>query len=281
MWWYLLILLPTVIVLWLGYEWLEHTLIQYKTTTVECKKLPANTQLRLCLITDLHNNKKNWAKLIKQMDTFHPELILLAGDLINKHKVQNSFAEEFLTELNKLGIPVFYSAGNHELSFMEKYPEEWNLYLSKLPENITYLENRSVLLKDNSSLCISGLSLPKEFYKKGCLYQNREEMPKLSIPGHRFHILLAHHPEYAEFYEPYQADFIVSGHLHGGLLRLPIIGGLISPRYRLPKGYDSGLLLLKHGAQMFISRGLGSHTVPLRFLNRVEVNFLYLKGTKE
>jgi len=176
---------------------------------------------------------------------------------------------------------VFYSAGNHELSLMENYPEEWNRYLLELPENITYLENTSVLLKDKNFICISGLSLPRAFYKKGCLYQNSDELPELNVPKNNLHILLAHHPEYAPLYEKYHADFIVSGHLHGGLLRFPFIGGLVSPRYRLPKGYDAGLVSLRSGAQMFISRGLGSHTVPLRFFNRVEVNFLILQGTKE
>jgi len=87
---------------------------------------------------------------------------------------------------------------------------------------------------------------------------------------------MAHHPEYAQLYEVYHADLIVSGHLHGGLLRLPWIGGVLSPRLRLPD-CDAGLLELQNNSKLFVSRGLGSHTIPLRFFNRVEVNFLTLK----
>ena len=92
--------------------------------------------------------------------------------------------------------------------------------------------------------------------------------------------MLAHDPEYVHFYDKYKADLVLSGHLHGGLMRLPRIGGLVSPRLRFP-GRDAGLIPLDNGKNLFISRGLGSHTIPLRFFNRVEINFIVLKGTKE
>lgn len=78
-------------------------------------------------------------------------------------------------------------------------------------------------------------------------------------------------------YGKYNPDLILSGHLHGGLVRLPFLGGLVSPRYRFPK-QDAGIY--KHGnAALFISRGLGSHTIPLRAFNRAELTILTL--TKE
>ena len=276
MWWYFLSLFPVAIGIWLLYEWVEHTFIQYNTIVVECQKNLGNKELRLCLISDLHNNRKNLEKLCLHIQKFAPEAILLAGDLVDKHKVNNRQAEHFLTELNKLNQPIYYSAGNHELSLTEKYPKEWEAYVKKLPDNVYYLENESVLLKNRENVCISGLSLPREFYKKGSLYQNEEELPDFPVPDRKFHILLAHHPEYEALYKKYGADFIVSGHLHGGLLRLPFIGGLVSPRFRLPD-CDAGLMTLSDGSQIFVSRGLGSHTIPLRFFNRVEVNFLVLK----
>jgi len=281
MWLYFLLFLPVAVIVWLCYEWLEHTWIQYNSTTVECQKLNQNEKLRVCLISDLHNNRKHLKKLIAHIREFSPQIILLAGDMVDKHKTVNTFAEQFLTALSKLEVPVYYSAGNHELTLSEEHPNAWMQYLASLPEQVHFLENSSLTLKSNPALCISGLSLPKEFYKKGTLYQNTEELPDIPVPEHRFHILLAHHPEYASMYQKYHPDFIVSGHLHGGLLRLPWVGGIVSPRLRLPKGCDAGLVKLSDSSQMYVSRGLGSHTIPLRFFNRVEVNFLVLKGTKE
>ena len=278
MWWYFVLFLPVAVIIWLLYEWYEHTMVQYKTTVVEFQKMPNNKDLRICLISDLHNNRKNTEKLTKRIQEFAPDLILLAGDMVNKHKSENRRAEQFLFALNELQVTVYYSAGNHELSLSEQDTASWKKYLENLPEAVHFLENKAVYFKD--TIYVSGLSLSKEFYKKGSLYNGTENLPEISVPEHSFHIMMAHNPEYASLYESYHADFIVSGHLHGGLLRLPLIGGVVSPRLRLPNGCDAGLMELPSGTKLFVSRGLGSHTIPLRFFNRVEINFLVLKEKK-
>lgn len=277
MWWYFLLLVSLAVMIWLIYEWFQHTFVQYNTTAVEFQKLCNQKELKICLISDLHNNKKRVSSLTKKISDFGPDFILLAGDMVNKHKEKNAQAEVFLQALQELSVPVFYSAGNHELSLSEKFPSEWTQFLQNLPVGITYLDNTSILLNSDNRICISGLSLPRCFYKKGALHDTAADLPKIKIPENDFHILLAHHPEYAKLYTKYQPDLIVSGHLHGGLLRLPGIGGVVSPRLRLPD-CDAGIIPLSNNTKMFISRGLGSHTIPLRFFNRVEVNFLVLKG---
>lgn len=279
MWWYLLLLFPVAVILWLGYEWVEHTLIQYNSTNVECQKLSQETELRVCLMSDLHNNKKRLDKLVKRIYEFAPDVILLAGDMVDKHKTENLQAESFLAAMSDLGVPMYYSMGNHESSLCEKQPEAWENYSKKVRETAYLLDNSGAVLQSHPEVYISGLSLPKEFYKKGGLYKGEDDLPEINIPEHCFHIMMAHNPEYAKLYRKYHADFIVSGHLHGGLLRLPWIGGVVAPRLRLPEGCDSGLVTISKNTQLFVSRGLGSHTIPLRFFNRVEVNFLVLKGT--
>lgn len=279
MWLYFFILLAAGL-LWLVYEWWEHTFVQYHSAIIEMQKLSQEKPLRLCLISDLHNNKKNLKKLTQRLLEFAPDAILLAGDIVDKHKTVNYRAEEFLRALGELSIPVFYSAGNHELFLAQMCPKEWKAYLERLPENVRFLDNEAAFLKGRKQICISGLSLPESFYKKGSLYEESNELPDISIPDNQLHILLAHHPEYASMYRNYHADLIVSGHLHGGLLRLPFIGGVVSPRFRLPV-CDSGQRMLPDGSALFVSRGLGSHTIPLRFFNRVEVNFLILQGKEK
>ena len=276
MWLYWFAFLLVAIVFWVLYEWMEHSMVQYNTTVVEFQNLPQEKELKICLITDLHNNRKNLPKLTERISSYSPDLILLAGDLVNKHKMENKEADKFLAAVNNLSVPVYYSAGNHELKLTEEFPESWQRYVKTLPDGICYLDNDSVLFPKNTKICITGLSLSKKFYKKGKLHDKSEELPNIFLPEHEFHILLAHHPEYAPMYNKYNADFIVSGHLHGGLLRLPFIGGIVSPRLRLP-AYDSGLKELSGNGKLFISRGLGSHTIPLRFFNRVEVNFITLR----
>ena len=281
MWWYGLFFLPVAVIVWLAYEYLEHHLIQYETTSVECRKLPENKALRICLISDLHNNQKNLKKMINRIRSFSPDVILLAGDMVNKHKKENRHAIAFFSSLVELEVPVYYSEGNHELSLAEHMPDEFKRYLEEIPAPIRFLKNETVTFLQESEIHVSGLSLPKEYYKKGSLYDKADLLPELSVPEHGIHILMAHNPEYASLYSKYHADLIVSGHLHGGLLRLPFLGGVVSPRLRLPNGCDAGYIQLSKETGMFVSRGLGSHTIPLRFFNRAEVNFLVLKGTNE
>ncbi len=286
--WQIILLLPVAVALWLLYEVYQHSAVQYKTTEVEYKGL--DREIRFCLISDLHNNRKNYSNIVECIRDFRPEAVLLAGDMVDKRNKENTRALQMLKVLAG-EFPVYYSEGNHEASLKSKHPELWEEYIQDFPENVVYLDNRGVFLEEGNGsslkeprrrkqVFISGLSLPKNFYKKGSLYKKEDDLPDLPVPENCFHVLLAHNPEYAPIYSKYKADLILSGHLHGGLLRLPFLGGMVSPRLRFP-AKDAGLSRVSEKSFLFISRGLGSHTIPLRFFNRVEVNFIVLKGTKE
>ena len=69
---------------------------------------------------------------------------------------------------------------------------------------------------------------------------------------------------------------VLSGHVHGGIMRLPLLGGVIAPSYRLFPKYDGGIF--RHGKSwMLLGRGLGSHTLPFRFFNPAELHEVILK----
>jgi len=273
---YLCILLLTFII-WLLYEKIQHSAIIHNSTTVGLRHFPTSDTLKLCLITDLHNNKKDIAEIKKNIGEYSPSAILLAGDMVDKHNKNNKNAQEFIKVMAELA-PVYYSYGNHEESIRQKRPADWQEYLAGLPENVIVLDNNTVdaeLPGATFRISISGLSLSEKFYKRGALYEKENELPGIGrSPEQGIRILLAHHPEYAKWYGRYKPDLVLSGHLHGGLLRLPGVGGLISPRLRKPKE-DAGEYPYPYG-KLFISRGLGSHTIPLRFFNRVEINYIQI-----
>lgn len=274
---YIGILLLTILI-WLCYEWLEHSVINYNSTTVECDKLSPNTAIKLCVLADLHNNKKNCEKICAKIKEFHPDYILVPGDMVNKHRAMQKNAVNFLNNLAQIA-PVCYSLGNHEERIRVEKNTAWENFICSLSKSVILLDNTSVTqTAQGNNITFSGLSLPKEFYCKGKLWDNEENLPELPAAPEGFHILLAHNPEYAAWYKKYRPDFVVSGHLHGGLLRLPFFGGMISPRLRIPKE-DAGAYRYPFGI-LFITRGLGSHTVPLRFFNRTEINFIVLRGEK-
>ena len=101
------------------------------------------------------------------------------------------------------------------------------------------------------------------------------EVEKLlgSVKEDKFSILLAHNPEYFKSYAKWGADLTVSGHIHGGIMRLPLIGGVISPSLRLFPKYDSGEFE-ENGKKMILSRGMGLHHIKLRFFNRPEISVI-------
>ncbi len=270
------------IVIWLGYEYYEHEAVQITEHTIPANGLMADRALCFCVISDLHNNKKHCEdKLLAKLKNCKPDAFLLCGDMVNKHKADNTAALHFIKKLTAIA-PVFYSYGNHEMELKADKSEAWEQYISRLPAGCILLDNQAAELKNLAkNLLVCGLTLPECFYGKGALLTNEawNYLPRLSLPSPSictpyYRILLAHHPEYDVLYKKYKPDLILSGHLHGGLVRLPLIGGLISPRYRFPKK-DSGFYKSSSGT-LFISRGLGSHTIPLRAFNRTELTMITL-----
>ncbi|MGN0506687.1 MAG: metallophosphoesterase [Lachnospiraceae bacterium] len=269
--------------IWLLYERYEHEAVEITTYSHPAPGLLAGRELRFCVLSDLHNNKKRCEKdLWNSIRAYQPDAFLICGDMVDKHKKDNQDALHFLEELARMA-PIFYSYGNHESELKERFPDAWECYVAQIPKNCMLLDNRSVTANDwipeAENLQISGLTLPDCFYGKGTLFTDEEALPELAMSYRlsekpSYHILLAHHPEYDKMYKKYAPDLILSGHLHGGLIRLPFIGGLVSPRYRFPKK-DSGFYL-SGNSTLFISRGLGSHTIPLRVFNRTEMTLLTL-----
>ena len=97
--------------------------------------------------------------------------------------------------------------------------------------------------------------------------------------GDDYQILLAHHPGYMKEYLAYGADLILGGHYHGCVVQLPGIGGVISTNFTLFPKYSGGIY--QEGEQTaVVSRGLGTHSVPLRLWNWPELIVLELSGNE-
>ena len=123
-------------------------------------------------------------------------------------------------------------------------------------------------------LRLYGMELPFGCYKKGwkvCPLTTGEMEERIgSAETDAYCILMAHHPLYAETYWKWGADLVLSGHLHGGIARLPLLGGVISPQFRLFPRY-SGDCYEKDGKYIVVSKGLGTHTINFRFWNPAEL----------
>ena len=145
------------------------------------------------------------------------------------------------------------------------------------------LENASETVKlDEVPVKLSGLEIPLGAYARF----GKKDLPLKEITdrigehGEEYQILFAHHPGYIQEYLEYGADLILSGHYHGGVMQLPGIGGVISPDFTLFPKYSGGIY--REGTQtVVVSRGLGTHSVPVRLWNWPELIVLELSGTSE
>lgn len=231
------------------------------------------------VIADLHGFSygEHNRQLLQKIEECHPEIILIAGDLIvSKYSETFPVALEFLRKLVQIA-PVYYSFGNHETRLREvqrKNHKAFENYVSEVEKlGVKVLNNETVFLKEWEKIRITGLELPIEYYEKGRIVPMTEDYLKDFLPKPKeeaFDILLAHNPTYAEQYAAWGADLTFCGHNHGGLVRIPGIGSLLSPQLTLFPKYDAGRFSFGN-KNVIISRGLGTHTFHIRVFNRAEV----------
>ncbi len=158
--------------------------------------------------------------------------------------------------------------------------KDYDTYKNELEHiGVRFSDNQELFFPD-AGICIYGLNLPIEWYRT-------KEMLSVTQLGDYLHktranqnkyftILLAHDPRHFETYVSWGADLIVSGHLHGGILRLPLLGGVFSPYLRLFPKYDAGIFE-KDGKHMVVSRGLGTHHLKFRWFDPPELVIIRLK----
>ncbi len=269
-------------------------MVHFKTWTCEIrtdKRKNEEAPLRVMLMADLHD--RLWGEgqrmLLKAVDAWTPDLLLCAGDIVLSHGGAQSENTLLLFEgLAKRRIPVVAGNGNHETRMREKegvLGEPYQRYVRRLLElGVQVPVNESVSMSFGSTkVRIHGYEMPLEYYRKFCrLPYDGADLPKIfgRPDGDAFHILLAHNPVYFSQYAAWGADLTLSGHLHGGLIRLPLIGGVITPQAKLFPKYDRGLYQ-RDGKYMVVSPGLGQHTVPIRIGNPPWLIGITIQGTGE
>ena len=264
------------------YEYVSLTRTDYE---IETEKFPQGKRLRFLVISDLHNRVygKDNEKLLGLLRSCSPDVILLTGDILTASKDKDPEAMfSFLKEISHIA-PVCYAPGNHERKIKEDRSSLYERFRQILQENqIVYLENESTI--PDEGVRVYGLDLdlayfPKLPYRnKKPIYTGEDLAADLGeMDPSFFNILLAHSPRYFDAYASSGADLILSGHYHGGAVRIPKVGGLISPQFVLFPEYDKGIYQ-KGKTKMIVSSGCGSHKVHLRLFNKPEVMVVDIHG---
>lgn len=267
--------------------------LDFKVTTYQIHTSKIKTGAKpkkIVFLSDLHNmeyGKKN-IRLLNVVKVVRPDLILVGGDmLIGKRDRLPEPALNFVKQLPQIA-PVYYANGNHEQRMKEdtvKYGNTFHVYRKALQDvGVHFLENESAVMEfDEIKLRLTGLELPRKTYEKFSRFHlGKEDIVKQVGAIQRgtdfYEILLAHNPVYYDdAYKPWGADLVLSGHLHGGVVRIPGWRGVITPQAFLFPKY-SGEMTEEDGQAIVVSKGLGMHTIKFRFCNRPELVVLEIGG---
>jgi hypothetical protein len=255
---------------------------------IHSSKIPKEFDgMKMVVLADLHNacfGKEN-DQLIEKIRNEVPDYIVIAGDMLVARSGSDIKVPVRLIQALAQEYPIYYAKGNHELrAFLEPdtYGSIWEDYKSAIQDCVYWLDNETVELKasyasgssdSEGKVYLTGLDLNAAYYERF----RREPMEQSYLRDElgvcntdAYHILIAHHPAYFPAYAEWGADLVISGHLHGGMIRLPIFGGVISPTVQFFPKYDRGRY--EEGTStMILSGGLGNHTFKFRVNNLPEL----------
>ncbi len=250
--------------------WLEPSSLRNEDHEIHLPNWPAACDgLRIAVLADLHvgspfNGLDKLARIVELTLKAKPDLILLAGDYVIQGVLGGTKVspEEIAKGLRALAAPlgVFAVLGNHD--WWEDAPRIQRALESAA---IPVLEDSSVLLKRGGcAFELVGLS----DYNEGPR-DYRAALAKL--PAGKPAIALTHNPDaFPEISPP--VDLMIAAHTHGGQVYLPLLGRAIVPS-KYGQRYAIGHVV-ENGRHLFVSSGLGTSIIPVRFLVPPEVSVL-------
>lgn len=257
--------------------WGTHAL-EVNHITITDEEIPSEfSGMKIAHISDLHNKDFGTALIAKVSDE-QPDLIAVTGDLIDGNFPDIAVALETIEKLCEIA-PVYYVTGNHEASRFDLFSK---LAVQMEAAGVRMMDNQELSLEQNGqTIQIIGLQDPN-FINSALSFeakyeQMHNELARLSEPG-GYQILLSHRPEEMASYVEEEIDLVLSGHAHGGQIRLPFIGALVAPGQGLFPKYTIGTYTEKE-TTMVVSRGLGNSGIPFRFMNRPEVVLITLEAS--
>ena len=262
-WWILPVLAILVILTLIA---LDERLI-LRTYTVVSPKLTA--EVRLAVVTDFHSSD-NPDDVVAMVTSCAPDAVLMVGDMFDDDTA-NRPTERTLSLMRQLSAqyPCYYVSGNHEAWTGEMDA----LYQQTADAVVTVLRMSSgVLTVRGQRIALCGIPDPYEMVFSGAPDTEEQLRQALEdVDSADFTVLLAHRPELLAKYAQFPLDLVVSGHAHGGQVRIPgVLNGLYAPNQGwFPK--LAGGAYTQDGTTLIVSRGLAVRTRLPRIFNRPEV----------
>ena len=258
-----------------GFFWWSNHSLETERFTFASPRLPEGFDgCVIVQLSDLHGalfGEEN-EDLIAQVRSHRPDYIFLTGDLQDRYRrTPRSYAVSLGRALAEIA-PTYFVTGNHEWAFRDVRELKRELR----DAGVTVLTNEYVpLTRNGDRILLAGIDDPNGFADQKTPEELAAEV-RAAEPD-AFWMLLAHRNNFFEKeYSRLGADLVISGHGHGGLIRLPFTDGLVSVERSLFPSYTAGFYRVG-GADLFVSRGLGNSGRTFRLFNRPELVVLTLE----
>ena len=272
------------LLLWFVIElYIDNHTFEITKYRIKDKKIGNSFQnYKIVQLSDLHGKRfgRNNTHLLRTIDKIQPNLIVMTGDMVNN---ANQDFETLFALISSLyeKYPIYYIKGNHEQGLSSENKKV--LYDFLIANEVKYLENEKDVIKiGKDSINLFGMWSDLAFEKqngekKFSLSYMKKLMENAPISKNEFNILLAHNPNQIDIYSKWGADLTLSGHIHGGMVRLPIVGGIFSPDTFLFPKFSKGKYEV-NGKSLIVSRGLGRGRRGFRLFNRPELAVIELEN---
>ncbi|UJL48193.1 metallophosphoesterase [Virgibacillus sp. NKC19-16] len=238
----------------------------FKVNRVAFHSNKVQGEFNILQISDLHNKifGDNNEKLVETVENLNADIVILTGDLVDRNTNELDHIFNLIENITAIHEDVYFVSGNHEWG-----NAHYGELLNGLQErNVTILDNKNEQITANqTTLNIVGVD-------DSSTNHENIEAAFAGINEEHYTILLSHSPGIIEKYDSIPADLILSGHTHGGQVRIPFIGALIAPGQGLFPSLEKGTYQLKPNQHLYIDSGLGTSVAPIRFLNQSQLSLI-------
>lgn len=266
---HMIIISLTAVLLIIAYIYFDLNFTRVEFVHVYSDKFQAGDTFKILQISDFHDSRsmRIWNKVLASVRELEPDIIVLTGDIIDAHTRNLDNAYGFIEEVTAINPEVYFVSGNHE------WRSGYNIrFIQGLKSRgVTVLNNMSRVIRINGTeINLCGVD---DYYTRSYILDSAFN----KINWNNYTILLSHAPDIIFRNRNISVDLIISGHTHGGQVRLPLIGALVAPGQGFFPKYNKGLYSLDNGTHLYIDSGAGTSTFPVRFLNRSQISLITIK----
>ena len=245
--------------------------------TLSSKKLPASFDgYKIVQLSDLHDAMfgENHLDLVNEVVNAAPDAIYITGDFIDRNRYDLEQSLLLIDSIKDIA-PIYYVTGNHEISINDVHRIKHAL--QERGVHVLSDEMKVLTSTEGEMIAIGGIEDPLSSTETENVAIETSIVNTFSgVSDDMFKILLSHRPEHFDIYVQNDIDVTFSGHAHGGQIRIPGFGGLVSPGQGVFPKLTSGIHE-KEGSQLVISRGIGNSLFPVRIFNKAELVVVTLR----